>query len=57
MARSYITGMGVTKQKENIPWEEIKDGDVLFNYGNTFEATVLFVHSITNDTMNYQLVQ
>lgn len=52
MARTYKNGMGVEIQKEQIPWQEIKRGMVLMNYGHVYHLMVLFVHDISKNEMN-----
>lgn len=56
MERTYTNEMGVVQQKATIPWNKIKPGDVLMNYGNSTSLYILFVDDIRAEEMDYQML-
>ena len=56
MARTTTNKLHATTQTEGIPWDEIKVGDVLVNYGHLFSLYIMFVESINPESMTYTII-
>ena len=49
--RSRKNGLGNIQQHEIIPWNEIKPGMILMNYGHSFYLQIHFVDTINDELM------